>query len=122
MVVSIAPANVSGTVTLKMLGGTTGANAPDITLQRKGVSVRIAYETGGKTIWESKHDVFNDAFGLVRIPDGKDVQSHFDEKMWERASNLVDGSIPPSHVFSSDATRGLGSSRLTDKGLQPVKK
>ena len=122
MVVSIVPANVSGTATIKMLGGTTGRQTPDFTLQRKGVSVRIAYETSGKTIWESKHDVFNDAFGLVRIPDGKDLQTHFDEQMWQRAANLVDGSIPPSHVFSSDATRGLGSTRLTDKGLVPVKK
>ena len=122
MVVSIAPANVSGTATLKMLGGSQGTNRPDFTLQRKGVSVRIAYETAGKTIWESKHDVLNDAFGLVRIPDGKDLQAHFDEQMWQRASNLVDGSMPPSHVFSSDSTRGLGSSRLTDKGLLPARK
>ena len=121
MVVSIAPANESGTVTLKMLGGSQSDKTPDFTLQRKGVSVRVAYETDGKTIWESKHDVFNYAFGLVRIPDGKDLQAYFDGLMWQRASSLVDGSLPPSHVFASESSYGLGSSRLTNKGLQPVR-
>ena len=122
MVVSIAPLNESGSITLKMLGVAQIDKAPDFTLQRKGVSVRISYETEGKSIWESNHQVFNYAFGLVRIPDGKDLQTYFDQMMWQRASNLVEGSIPPSHVFASGSTRGLGSSRLTVKGLVPVKK
>jgi WD40 repeat protein len=122
MVVSIAPLNESGSVAIKMLGVSQPDKAPDFNLQRKGASVRIAYETGGKAIWESNHQVFNYAFGLVRIPEGKDLQAYFDQLMWQRASNLIDGSIPPSHVFASDSTRGLGSSRLTEKGALPVKK
>ncbi len=122
MVVTVAPANVSGTTTVKMLGGSQANKTPDFPLQRKGVSVRIAYETAGKTIWESKRDVLNDAFGLARIPEGKNLQTHFDEQMWQSTYNLIDGSMPPTHVFSSESTRGLGSSRLTDKGLQPLKK
>ncbi len=122
MVVSIAPLNESGTVTIKMLGVSQADKVPDFTLQRKGVSVRISYETDGKTIWASNHQVFNYSFGLVRIPEGKDLQAYFDQLMWQQASNLVDGSIPPSHVFAPDSTRGLGSSRLTEKGLVPAKK
>lgn len=121
LVVSIAPANATGNITLQALGGGLGgANPPNITVQRKAVTVRIAYETGGKAVWESKHDLSNDFFGITRLPPGKDAQTVLDESMWQRALALLERNLPPSHVFPPESARGLGTSRLTGSGPVPA--
>ena len=120
MVVTIATANVSGTITLQALGG--AARGPNITVQRKGAVVRVAYESGGKAVWESKHDLSNDFFGITRLPEGKDAQTVLDEGMWQRALSVLEKNLPPTHVFSAESARGLGTSRLASDGPHPVGK
>lgn len=116
LVIQIAPGNASGTLELQSFG--TG-NQQKITVQRKSVTVRLAYETGGKAVWGAKYDVGNEFFGLTRLPPGKDAQSVLDENMWQRAAEILQTSPPPAHVFSPESARGLGTSRLSGEGTQP---
>ena len=118
LVVTIATANVSGTITLQALGG--AARGPNITVQRKAAVVRVAYESGGKAVWESKHDLSNDFFGITRLPEGKDAQTVLDEGMWRRALSILEKNLPPTHVFSAESARGLGTSRLAGDGTHPA--
>ena len=120
LVVTIATANVTGNITLQSLGG--AARGPNITVQRKGAVVRIAYESAGKAVWESKHDLSNDFFGITRLPEGKDAQTVLDEGMWQRALSILEKNLPPTHVFSAESARGLGTSRLAGDGTQPAGK
>ena len=84
--------------------------------------VRIAYESGGKAVWVSKHDLSNDFFGITRLPDGKDAQTALDEGMWKRALSILEKNLPPTHVFSAESARGLGTSRLAGDGTRPAGK
>lgn len=120
LTIQIAPANVSGTMQLQSLGA--GTPQQNITVQRKGVTVRFAYETGGKAIWGASYDVSNEFFGLTRLPQGKDVQTVLDENMWQRALSILETNPPPSHVFAPELARGLGTSRLTGDGTQSAGK
>ena len=86
-------------------------------LALEGETVR--YELEGKTVWESKHDVTNDFFGVKRVAQGDSVQAALDKNMWERVLSLLAGNLPPSHVFSPESSRGLGVSRLTGGGPVP---
>ena len=120
LVITIATANASGTITLQSLGGRGGQKPPDITVQRKAAVVRVAYESAGKAVWESKHDLSNDFFGITRLPEGKDAQTVLDESMWQRALSILEKNPPPTHVFSAEAARGLGTSRLAGDGTHPA--
>ena len=91
-----------------------------VIVQRKSVALRLAYEMNGKSVWESKHDVSNDFFGITRLPEGKDAQTALDENMWKQALSTLERNLPPSHVFSAESARGLGTSRLTVNGLAPA--
>ena len=123
LVVTIATVNASGTMTLQSLGGgLRGPKPPDVTVQRKAAVVRIAYESGGKAVWVSKHDLSNDFFGITRLPDGKDAQTALDEGMWKRALSILEKNLPPTHVFSAESARGLGTSRLAGDGTRPAGK
>ena len=121
LIVTIAPVNATGTLELKALGGSSGPNPPNITVQRKGVLVRLAYEMSGKPVWEAKYDLSNDFFGITRLPQGKDAQTVLDESMWQRAVSILETNPPPSHVFAPEFARGLGTSRLTGEGPLPAK-
>ena len=121
LVVTIATAPSTGTMTLGSLGGGRGGvKPPDVTVQRKAAVVRIAYEMGGSAIWESKHELSNDTFGITILSDGKDAQTVLDENMWKRAMSLLEGNLPPSHVFPASAANGFGTSRLTGGGPVPA--
>ena len=123
LVVTIATVNATGTITLQALGGgLRGPKQPDITVQRKAAVVRVAYESGGKAVWESKHDLSNDFFGITRLPEGKDAQTVLDESMWQRALSILERNLPPTHVFSAESARGLGTSRLAGDGTHPAGK
>jgi len=122
LVVTIATGNATGNITLQALGGFGGQKPPDITVQRKAAVVRVAYESGGKAVWESKHDLSNDFFGITRLPEGKDAQTVLDENMWQRALSILEKNQPPTHVFSAESARGLGTSRLAGDGTHPVGK
>lgn len=117
LVVSIAPAAASGTFTIETFGlGAGTGKREQVTVQKKAVTVRIAYETSGKTIWESKNDLTNSFFGFTRLPQGKSVQTALDESMWEQALTTLRQNFPPAYIFKSETALGLGSSRLTGKG------
>ena len=120
LVVSIAPANVSGTFTLQSLGTPVGQNPKTVSIQRKGATVRVAYESKGTSIWESRHELQNDFFGITRVPEGKDLQALLDEQLWERAIAIIESSFPPDHVFSPQTSNGFGVSRLLPSGLQTI--
>ncbi len=120
LVVTIATAPATGTMTLQSLGGRGGVKPPDVTVQRRAAVLRIAYESGGSAIWESKHELSNDTFGITILSDGKDAQTVLDENMWKRVLSLLEGNLPPSHVFPASAANGFGTSRLTGSGPVPA--
>lgn len=120
LVVTIATAPATGTMTLQSLGGRGGVKPPDVTVQRRAAVLRIAYESGGSAIWESKHELSNDTFGITILSEGKDAQTVLDENMWKRALSLLEGNLPPSHVFPASAANGFGTSRLTGSGPVPA--
>lgn len=118
LVVSMAPSATSGTFTLETFSLGAGASKREqVTVQKKGVTIRIAYEAGGKTLWESKNDLTNSFFGFTRLPEGKTVQAALDESMWEHALTTLRQNFPPAYIFRSDSAIGIGSSRLTGKGV-----
>ena len=121
LVVTIATAQATGTMTLRSLGGGLGGvKPPDVTVQRRAAVLRIAYEMSGSAIWESKHELSNDTFGITILSEGKDAQTVLDENMWKRALSLLEGNLPPSHVFPASAANGFGTSRLTGSGPVPA--
>ena len=120
LIVTLAPAQTSGTITLQSLGSRGGAKAPDVIVQRHAALVRIAYETGGSAVWESKHELTNDGFGITFLRDGKDAQTTLDENMWKQALALLEANLPPSHIFPASASNGFGTSRLTGSGPIPA--
>ncbi len=120
LIVTLAPAQISGTITLQSLGSRGGAKEPDVVVQRHAALVRIAYETGGSAVWESKHELTNDGFGITFLRDGKDAQTTLDENMWKQALALLEANLPPSHIFPASASNGFGTSRLTGSGPVPA--
>lgn len=120
LVVSIVSTPESGTATLEPLGGFGNGKPKSITVQRRAVEIRIAYEMDGSSVWESKRNVGNVFTGFNRIPEGKDAQTALDEAMWRQALSLLETNFPPSHIFPASASRGLGTSRLTDAGQVPT--
>ena len=120
LIVSIASAPDTGTFTLESFGlGVGNTQRTKTTVNRKSVAVRVAFEINGKAAWESKQTVSNSFFGITRLPEGKDIQTALDERMWEQSLATLRQNLPPSYVFKAESALGLGSSRLTGNGPTP---
>jgi hypothetical protein len=78
----------------------------------------VAYESDGRTVWESKQEANNEVPGLVRIAN-QTAQQAMDQEMWKRAADLLRRALPPSHVLSGATSKGLGTSRLAGDGAHP---
>lgn len=118
--VTATVANVPGTIKLQLMGlGVASATQPSVVdIQPKKVTIRVAYEQQSRTLWESKQEISNASFGLVRI-EGKLPQQAIDEQMWKQAAAAYRRSQPPSHVLAGATNKGLGTSRLAGDGVHP---
>lgn len=121
LVVDISPSTSAGQMQVNMTSiGAGKVNRQDISVERRRVAIRLAYQQGGQTIWESKSEVGNDSFFVERIADGEAVQTALDKSMWERTLIALKIHLPPSYIFAA-GTQGLGASRLTGRGPVPMK-
>ncbi|MEK6262534.1 MAG: PQQ-binding-like beta-propeller repeat protein [Planctomycetota bacterium] len=118
LIVTATAADTPGTMELQLFGGTAAGQPPKVTVQRKKLSIRVAYESNGKTVWESKQETSNEMLGFVRIAN-QTAQQALDEDMWKRAADMLRRALPPSHVLSGATSKGLGTSRLAGDGAHP---
>ncbi|MDB5345892.1 MAG: hypothetical protein JWP89_4269 [Schlesneria sp.] len=117
LTVTATVANDQGMIEMQLFGG-PGNQPNKVTVQPKSLTIRMAYELNGKSIWESKRSIANTGTGFVQIGN-KQPQLALDEQMWRQAVEVFREIQPTSQVFAGATIKGLGSSRLYGDGAFP---
>ena len=110
--------NLPGTATMRTFGGGPGTSPMEITVQPRKLKVRLAYEQGSKTLWESRLDV-QGGIGLIRFDSTKGAQFAIDEELWKSGASRIGGVVPPLRIFADSTGEGLGTSVLDGDGAFP---
>lgn len=117
LVASATVANGQGMMEMQIFGSTPGQPSK-VSVQPKTLTLRLAYELNGKTIWEAKRELSNATAGLVQFAN-KQPQQALDEQMWKQSVGAFKELQPLSQVLTGATNKGLGVSRLAGDGAFP---
>jgi hypothetical protein len=96
-----------------------GIGTQDVSVPEVEVTCRVAYVSGGKTLWQNEARFSNDTWGfIIHLDQGQTVQQYLDKQLWGAVSGFFLGTVPPKYVFEEGQSEGLGASQLTASGVQ----
>lgn len=84
------------------------------------VKTEVALVSNGQALWKHTQTFSNATFGIVHLRDNEDVTSHLAKQMWAQVSERLTKFPVPSQVFGATAGAGLGQSKFTTGGVQPL--
>ncbi|MDB5386644.1 MAG: hypothetical protein JWM11_2290, partial [Planctomycetaceae bacterium] len=84
------------------------------------VKCEVALVANGQALWKHTETFTNASFGLVRLGQNEDITSHLAKQMWDQFANRLTKFPVPVQVFGATAGAGLGTSKFTTGGVQPL--
>ena len=92
--------------------GFGGGGSESVTITLKTATFRVAFVTGGQTVWEWSSSTSNDSW-FVSHKEGESIAQALEKSYQDSVKSGFSGVQLPPYVFAPESANGLGTTQLT---------
>jgi hypothetical protein len=120
LAITSSQSNTGKNMEFRSIGFGRGGPGGNTTVPVIEVKCEVALITNGQAAWKHTESFTNASFGIVHLGQNEDITSHLAKQMWSHLSDRLTKFPVPSQVFGTNAGAGLGQSKFTIGGVQPL--